>query len=399
MFLKIDNIVIGNLFIGLEVFTANGEDGISLVTVEKRKNELVITHKEKRSQFEKLQEIPNKDNCIFLIINNSQIIQKEVEGTDSNDGKTLNKAFPNLKQEDFYYEICRVETKSIVAICRKNYVEELVADFKIKGIDFSGISLGVCSVSNSLSFIEYENLNTNSQTLALANEDTIIKPFDGNTKIYEINGLEVDNYYLLGFSVVLGLIIKNNLNSGNIIQLNKHLWDNYYQKKFFAKGIKIIVYSLLMILLINFFVFNHYFNAVNHTTSDLEANKNLINSIKAVRSSLKNKEERFNTTYNGNNSKSSFIINQIINELPTSILLDQMVYHPLEKNIKEGEAIINQNNIILITGKTINNSALTNWIESIQKHKDIANVTITQFGKNEVKETVFMLKIKTDEAE
>ena len=399
MFSKVDNIVVGNQFIGLEIFTVNGEEGISLVTIEKQKNELVITHKEKKNQFNQLKEIPNKNDCVFLIINNSQIIQKEVEGIDVQDIKTLNKAFPNLKLDDFYYEICKIESKSIVAICRKSYVEELLIDFNAKGIVLSGLSLGICSISQISSLTDYENLNTNAQTLALRDEESIIKPFDGNAKTYEINGLQIESYYLLGFSEILSWIVKSNSNSGNITPFNINLWNNHYQKKFFNKGIKIMVYSLLIILLINFFIFNHYFKAVNNSTSDLEANKNLIGNIKETKLRIKAKENRFNSAINGNNSKSSFIINQIISELPSSILLDQIVYHPLDKNIKEDEIIVTKNNIVLVSGKTINNIAFTSWIEFIEKQKGISNVIITEFGKNEAKENVFTLKITTNETE
>jgi hypothetical protein len=397
VFSKIDNIVIGDQFTGLEIFTANGEEGISLVTVEKKKNELVIIHREKRNKIDQLQQIPNKNDFVFLIINNSQIIQKEVHGTDSHDIKTLHKAFPNLKLEDFYYEICKIGIKSIVAVCRKSYVDELLSDFNSKGIILSGISLGVCSISQIIAFTGYDTLNTNSQSLALTNQENIIQPLDDKTRTYEINGLEVQDYYLLGFSAILRWVLKNNSNSGSILQFSDTLWNNQYQQRFFGKGLKAIIYSLLTILLVNFFVFNNYFKAVNNSTTNLEVSKNLTENIKEVQVRVKNKEVQFNNALSGNNSRSSHIINQIISELPTSILLNQLAYHPLEKNIKDEEAIATQDKIIIISGKTINNLAFTNWVELIQKHKEIANVTITQFGKNDTKETVFTLKIKTNE--
>ena len=397
MFTKLDNIVIGNQFIALEVFTANGEEGISLVAIEKKKNELAITHKEKRSQYDQLKEIPKKNDCVFLVINNSKIIQKEVDGTDIQDVKTLNKAFPSLKLDDFYYEISRVETKSIIAICRKSYVEELLSDFKSKGVTFSGISLGVCSISQIISYTDNEVLNTNTQTITLGNAESLIKPFEGTVETYEINGIEIQNSYLLGFSAIVGWVLKNNSNTGNITSFNSYLSNEYYQKKFFTKSVKTFVYFLLVILLINFFLFNHFFKVVNNSTADIEANKNTIENIKIVKTRLEGKEERLNTTLIGNNSRCSYIINKIISEIPSSILLNQIVYNPLEKNIKEDEVIATQSNTILVAGKTINNVSFTNWIEHIQKYKEIEKVTISQFGKNETKETIFMLKIAVHE--
>lgn len=395
MFSKLDTILLGNQFVGLELFTANAEEGIALVVIERKKGELIISHKEKRNCYKDLVEKPNTDLPIFLVINNSQIIQKEVEGIDINDSKIINKAFPNLKTDDFHYEIWRVETKSIIAICRKSYIEELLISYKEFGITFSSISLGVCSISQIKTYTEVESLKTNTLTLFLnSNETTVIKSNE-NAKVetFEINGLEIQSSYLIGFSAVLRWVIKNNNNTGSIVLNNTNLLDCFYQKSFLKKGIKVAVFGLLIILLINFFVFTHYFNAVNNTSTDLTTNKVLIENIKDVKARLKIKEIKLENTITRSNSKSSWIINEIIKKIPQSILINELTYHPLEKNIKLDEAIVTLDDIILISGKTINNSAFTDWIESIESNKWINNVTITHFGKNETKETIFTIKI------
>lgn len=397
MLTKLNNILIGNQFIGLEIFTSKGDDEVSLVRIEKKKNELLINHAEKQTNFDQLKEKPQKNDCVFLIINNSHIIQKEVDEADTNEIKIVKKAFPNLKLEDFYYEICRIEAKSIVAICRKNYIDELLSYFQGKGVVFSGISLGVCSISQIISYCDNEVLKTNSQTIRIGNQQAILDKSDGDITSYQINGLEIQNSYLLGFSTILSYLLKPNTNSGNIIVFNNNLSDEYFQKKFFINFSKIFVFCLLIVLLINFFIFNYFFKAVNNSTLEIETNKNLIENIKIVKLRLRAKEERLNRALNDNNSRCSFLLNKIISEIPTSILLNQIIYHPLERNIKDDEEISTQNNIIIVAGKTINNAAFTNWIEQIQKYKEIDNVIITQFGKNETKETVFTLKIAVNE--
>eukprot|EP00388_Colpodella_angusta_P005620 GDKJ01017265.1.p3 GENE.GDKJ01017265.1~~GDKJ01017265.1.p3 ORF type:complete len:372 (-),score=33.58 GDKJ01017265.1:314-1429(-) len=364
-----------------------------MVCVEKKKNELVIVADEKQNNLSKIKEF-SKASPIFIIINNSQVIQKEINEVDANEIKILNKAFPNLKQEDFYYEIATINAKSVVAVCRKSYVDDLLKEYKGKEILFSGLSIGVCSISNIAPFVSDEILQTNSVSISL-NEETIIKPLDNkNTASYSINGLSVKSSELLGFAALLGLILKNSLNTGNIIKNNSLLLDDFYQKSFFKKTIKTAVYVILGILVINFFVFNYYFKAVNDSNADLTANKNLISDIKSVRSRLKLKEEKLNNSLSHTNSKSSFIINELVKNIPSSILLEKLEYHPVEKKIKEDEPILTLNDVTNISGKTINNVAFTKWIETIEAYKWVKNVTITHFGKNETNQTVFTIKIK-----
>lgn len=393
MFSRLNYILLGNHFVGLEIFTDNGEDGFAIVCVEKKKNELVIISDEKKDNLIKIKEFP-KAGPVFLVINNSQVIQKEINEVDSNDIKILNKVFPNLKQEDFYYEIAKINAKSVVAVCRKSYVDDLLKEYKSKGVLFSGVSIGVCSISNIIPFVAEKILSTNSVSISL-NGETILKPLENkNRTFYAINGLSVKSFDLLSFSAVLGLILKNSSNTGNIIKNNALLLDDFYQKSFFKKTIKSAVFVILGILLINFFIFNYYFKAVNNSTADLTANKNLISDIKSVKSRLKMKEEKLNSSLSINNSKSSFIINELVKNIPSYILLEKLEYHPLEKKIKEDEPIMIVNDVTIISGKTINNVAFTKWIETIERYKWIKNVTITHFGKNETNETVFTIKVK-----
>jgi hypothetical protein len=137
----------GKQYIGIEHFSLNNEEKRAILLVKKEKEELVIVQKDRISFSETLPEKWNKTLPFFLVVNTNQIIQKEVQGIDSSDEKLLHKAFPNTNWEEFYFEIWRLETKSIVAIGRKTYVEELLDNYHNQGISIAGISLGVCSIT------------------------------------------------------------------------------------------------------------------------------------------------------------------------------------------------------------------------------------------------------------
>lgn len=377
------------------MFTLKNEDGISLLGIEKKKNELDIFHREKRQTLEQLNYKVNKENTVVLVVNNSNIIQKEVESTDSIDAKILNEAFPNIKNDEFYYEIWRLETKSIIAICRKDYINELIVSCKKKGIIFSSVSLGICSLSQVTSYSNQSVLETNSTTISLFDNERIINPNDSLIiKTFDINGLEIQSSYLLGFASILGLITQNSKNTGNITYLSNQLFEEFSQNSFFKKSLKLTVYSLLFLLLINFFIFNHYYEALTISNSDLESKKNIIENIKSTKQRLKSKEEKLKSNSSINSSKTSWYINELLNEMPSSILLNELIYNPLEKNIKNEEKIITKNNTLIISGKTINSTAFTNWIDKIENNKFVDKVTITTFGKNENKETVFSITLK-----
>ena len=398
-FPSLNKLLYGNQFIGIEIFSLNDGQNVAVLNIKKENNELIITQKESRSSIDKLTKKIAKNHPIALIINNNNIIQKEVDSIEINELKILGKAFPNLKVVDFYYEISTLNSKSIVAICRKSYVDELILSYKLIDIPITKISLGVCSISSIVSFNIDPILKTNTQQVDSANEVAIIKPIEKNlVSTYDINGLAIESTFLMCFSGIFNLVIGIQ-NRGSIVELNSRLYNTFYQYSFFNKALKAIIYVLLSILLINFFTFNYYFKKANDTATSLNANKNIIKKIKVIKAHLKIKNEKVANYINSSNSRSSKIISELIKPLPNSILLSELIFHPLEKKIKQEEAIVTQNNIILISGVTSNNEAFTNWVEEIEHFNWLKNVTIVNYGKNEVKETVFTLKLNCKENE
>ena len=96
-----------------------------MLLVENKKEGLVIAKKDRVNYNGKIAEKWDSKLPFFLIVNTNQVIQKEVSGIDPSDEKLLHKAFPNTNWEEFYFEICRLKTKSIIAITRQSYLDEM----------------------------------------------------------------------------------------------------------------------------------------------------------------------------------------------------------------------------------------------------------------------------------
>ncbi len=396
---KFKNKILGSQFIGLEFFSEKGGNSIAMLEIKKKKNELFITHFEKRDDLVNLKSKPASGIPCFVIINNSQVLLKEIDSVEDNDSKLLYNAFPNLKTEDFYYEIWRTDVKAIIAICRKNYVSEIIEKCSENEINICGLSLGVNSLSNILAFAQEKKFQTNSQIIDL-NSDQLIKPSDKKrVQIHEINGLEVQDTFLLCFSGMLGIILNQTNSLGNITILNDSLSDSFYQSGFFKKGLRFTVYFLLTILLINFLLFNHYYKKSNNIANTLTANENLSLKISNLEEKIKTKEEKIKTNFSPNNSKSSFIISKLVINIPNSILLSELTYHPLSEKIKADTEIKIIPDEVIISGKTTSPTELTKWIDIINTIKGVKKTIITQFGKNENNESMFSITLKLNSNE
>lgn len=385
--------LLGKQYIGIEHFTINNEDKVALLLVEKKKEGLVISKKDRVSYNGKIAEKWDTKLPFFVVINSNQVIQKEVLGVESSDEKLLHKSFPNTNWDEFYYEIWRLKTKSVVAIARKSYVTALLEDYQNQKITIAGISLGVCSIADIIAYTEENSLYTNHQNISKEEAQIISASSLESAVTYTINDLQIENRQLLAFSGILRLILNNTLNTGSIISYSDELYDDYNQKTFFNKGTKIMVGVVLGILLLNFIFFTHYYKLAQESSEILLVNKSSIEDVSKIKQRIIVKEEKVKDIDGRMTSRSSLIINEIANKVPSSILLTELTFNPLEKKIKADEAILTKDKIITISGTTIANQSFTKWVEDIEKLQYIDKVLITHFGKNEDNETTFSINL------
>jgi Tfp pilus assembly protein PilN len=387
MILKLKNIITGNTFCGVEVFSAN--ERLAFVQLKQKKGEIIVEKQTFYETYDALLSAKPK-TPVSLIINNEHVLHREVPSADVNDKKLLHKAFPNINLEDFYFEIWRRDTSSIVAICRKAYVDDTLA--ALKDVPISSVSLGVLALSAIMRFPIPEILTTNMQTIDMVSEENIISTFTGGLNQYDINGQLVENIFLMSFTGALQYWIPKST-TGNINELNTWLFDNYIQKALFTKGFRLALGILLGLLLINFILFTHYYDNATAAAQEISVNKAGIENIEVLKKNVLLKEERLKSLEISVASASSAIINNITASVPPGVLLQELLYNPLEKKVKAEENIIAQKNVILLSGSTINNTEFTGWVTHLQKKQSLADVTITSFGKDQEGVTVFSLKI------
>jgi len=393
MGLSLTNLLLGKHYTGIEHFSIKNEEMTALLSIEKSKDELVIKQAAVVAYTDTFPEDWDKSYPVSLVITTNQVIQKEIALADPSDEKIIHKAFPNLQHDEFFYEIWRLKSRSIVAVSRKSYVNGLVADYQKQGVSIISVSLGIVSIAAMAGFSEERTLATNSHVVTLGEETAIAPKQDELSNTYSINGLEIQSSHLLAFAGILRLLISTPFTSGTIQDYNRVVYDDYNQKTFFSKGFKVIIGVLLVLLLANFFIFNHYYKKEQEISESLELSKSSLETITKAKDRIRIKEQKVKNVVELASSKSSQIINEITRIIPASILLTELAYHPLDKKIKVDEPIMTQESTIEISGTTVDNASLTNWIEKLGKLKWVGQTVITHFGKNELNETVFSLKL------
>lgn len=378
------NIIYGTTYMAVEHLGSNTDAEIHCVTVQLKKGELEIRDSETLNNIEDFKQFANTPKHIHLVINNDQVLTRTIVSSSSNILSLVNEAFQGITLDDFYYDAIQLENQSLISICRKSYIDELIGLYDAIGIKVTSWSLGITPMAF------YEGILSGDFALPAQDRSllyvdglltSIDDPLETASNSYTIEGDEVPAKYLNALGAIFGLFRSNDRvksNSDEAIAIEK---DNFKQHRLYALGLPLAVGILLVIFLANFFMYNHYFTKVE----ELEAigNTNLVQRDLLLRKdSLVDKKQRlFEDVIASSSSSSSYFLDKVAQQMPTSILLDRLVYHPLEKKMKPNKPLQVATNTIEIAGATRETNDLSIWIKHIENLDFVKNVSIKQLDQ------------------
>lgn len=386
----------GNRFCGLELGTKEGEEIAYVTNTKKSKQQVDLDEtfqiKGQNDVFKKL----NKNTPVYLVINNDQILFKEVPNVGDDVSKKIDLAFPNINLEDFYFELVDQNSKSFVAICRKAYVGQVMNEFVQRQIPVVNVSLGQGLCTTMSKYLDNGSVQSSNANVFI--EDNIISKIEPivNSVIqkYNINGIEISNFDFLSFCGAL-LIIRDNYHpASNLDQLKEQLKSSYIQKRWFKQGFRIALFTILGVLLINFMVFNHYFNSVNTLKETVLVNEATKQNMLVLNDEVSKLQKKVEDMFRNGSSKSSWYINQLVQSLPETVMLSVLNYQPLSKKIRLNQPILTENNVINVLGESSDSNKFSLWMAQLETMPWIEKVEIANYQDVAKERSEFQIKIR-----
>jgi hypothetical protein len=384
----------GNQYVGIEHASVNGKQTLYATLLKKKKKEADIEAVFKAETIKELSnKIPKSLGC-FLIINDTNVITKKVETNHKDPVKVVNMAFPNLNLSDFVYELILQEESHFVSICRKDYIESLIENYKSNGISIINTSLGNSLISNVSGFINGDTIHSATSVLKKDEQKIIsIEPLiDTKKLLYNVNGIEVSSEHLLSFSAALSTLLQVQQPINNYESQKHLLFENYNQSKLFKQSFKFGLIAIFTLLLINFLVFNHYFNQVEVLQQTSQVNQEAKTRILALDKKVSKSQKTVETMLSSSTSKTAFYLNDIVQTLPSSIQLSEVNYQPLTKRLKASEPIANTKNEMIISGESGNSELFAYWIADLESKEWIEKVETLDY--NDVSSNISNFSIK-----
>jgi hypothetical protein len=383
----------GNRFCGIE-HTSNSNEPITVSLLRQSKKELNI---ESTCQIDSIKIISkklSKNQHALLVVNNDNVLSKTIESDQKEALKLVYKAFPNISIEEFYFEIISESSTHFISICRKDYVDSLISNYSENKIHIINFSLGNNLISGIKTFIDKKEIQTSNSIVTFENQQIIgINKANVKNEIYNINGLKASNQELLSLSGALKTVLKNNITVTNYEDKRDHLLTEFKHIQFFNQFLKSAGLLILGILLINFFVFNHYFNQVNNLKQVSEINESTKQKIVTLNTLVSKKQKMVDDLLKSNGSKTSYLSNSIMKSLPETILLSEFNFQPLKKRIKKDKPIELDYFTILLSGSSTDSSLFSKWISHLEQMDWIKHVDIIDYGSSSNSVSDFKIKI------
>lgn len=384
------HLVYGRRFYGVE----HHNDVLYGTILIQTKKELNIAASVKEKSIEALSKYWPKNQHLALIVNNDKVLSKTIENNTTDVFKLVHKAFPNVNLTEFYYEVFSQKKIHHINICRKDYINSLIETYASHKLYVIHLSLGNHSISVSAKYVlEKEIYSTNAKINIENNQVLDIKKTTVYDTNYNINGLIVNNNQLLSFSGALQCVTRTSLTKINFLNKQKSWVSTYKQTRFFYTFLKFGGLFILGVLLLNFLIYNHYFETVNTLEEMSTLNQTSKNQIHVLDNSIAKKQKMVEDYLYNNNSKSSFYSNSIMSSLPKTILLTSYSYQPLLKRIKHENPIEINKNIIVISGTSKESNNFSEWIHRLEKTTWIRRVSINSYHNTSTEKSEFEIYI------
>lgn len=329
----------------------------------------------------------SENTPVALVINGKGVIHKKTSIISDNLPSNI---FPGVNPNDFLFQYFEGLETPEIAVIRKSTVEKIIDDLTQIKIYTVSLSLAfydiqfitelinhtgeIQTTQYNLSFIDkkiqHYKLNSNEE------KEILVKPD------ISIDTTYVKSNFIIPYASAINLLSQG-INNNSSIQL-KNIIEN--QKKI-SQTTLFKVYALgslvffLCLLILNFFIYNHYFSKNNELLSKNQFSIQQKSRFDSLNKSLNNKKEFLaKTGWIDNSRMISFYADRIAATVPDSVTLTSLnVYPAVSKLTYSTKQWIFQQDTILINGVCNDPSLLDDWLKEIGKIKNVKQSKINSY--------------------
>lgn len=326
----------------------------------------------------------NNDLPVALAVSGRGILHKKVMAPGSDIQKNLLAILPNAKAPDFYIQQFHIEQDIIYSLIRKQTLHDLLALFKNAKLAVTHVVLGGLSIDAILPLIrpEKDDYVFGGHCVRAVNASVVDYRYEKNE--YRRESVQLDDEWIEeSLLVPYGTGIQALAASGQpaleiealALERSEQAHKRFF--KIFGAGALIV---FLVVLLINFFLFNHY----NARYLELSGNRTRFSDYRVNLDSVSRKISARQSFLNNAGwmkpSMVSFYADEIGASIPASIRLTELSVNPYqETRTRVEKKIVFDPGKITIAGACNTPTDLNPWIRNMKQMPWVGAVEIQNY--------------------
>lgn len=336
-----------------------------------------------------------KNVPLGLVVNGKQVLRKLIKETlPESEEVAIMKAFPNLDLTAFYCEICVFGDSYLVNVAKKSFVDELVTQMQRADLAPASVSIGMGAAGQLLPYVQDEKLHLAGALLQLE-QGSISELRLTDEEVagqFTVDQSPLDTAAFLGFASTLRYLSEVRI-PGNLSEKNKEFKNNQFNRSVFTKGIQAALGFFLLLLAVNFGLFQHLEKKNAELYAQLQISKSNTEQLAQLESRIAQKEEKLKSVQSQTGTRTTYLMDQVAAIIPSSIRLSEMIYQPLNQPINATRAIDLQQGVIALTGTSSNQELFTYWTASLEDLEWITQVVIEDYSYQNRTTSSFTLQL------
>lgn len=337
---------------------------------------------------------------VALNISGRGILHKQVPGEYQ--GHIIQSLIPGANSNEYYYQRFTYSAKEDIAIVRKQPVDHLINLFTDKGyiVLNAGISLGFAAgILQMINTGRQPQIFTGNHIVHLSTEGemTSYATSPSHAQIIEcaIDAIILKSIQIPSFSIAVNTLIDIQEAPGIEVESIIQARYNYRHKKIFTTSAWAILLFLLGTLLINFMVYQHYYQLNEESLARRTLYQNRLDNLDTLQTKVKQKELFMQKLGWLKPASFSEISDKLAASVPEDITLTEMDIFPISGKENTDVQFNSKRDTVMITGYCYEPGSVNEWISSMDSIDMIQSVKLLNYWYKKEDETGnFRIEIK-----
>jgi len=349
---------------GVEI--TSGKDGIAGVnacSLELKQNKVQI-----RSQKASLKHIAHfakqfKPGPVALCLSGKNILVRKTEKTIAIDRQLISTLWPNIKYEDFYFQLVSAESESWISMIRRTEADLWTEALALQGFPVISISLGK----------------------------------DAAFMLDDADKQQVESVLLPAYSAALTALLGIDNELVNDAEV-KNSRDRVLARLKVQKIGLIIAVACFMVLAANFFFYQHYSGEVDRLSKERNLSAERVGAYQDMEKDIMKKQALLRSVGWTGGYPMAYLTDQLVACKPKDILLTALCINPVKEDSGiAGKKEVMQANTLLIEGFCDQAGTLNNWVGEIRSKTWVKSCSVAAYdlsrdtGKGKFSVTITLL--------